>query len=197
MRVPRAPRVQVISNHGLCVAIYDLVRVGEAHLHPGSACQHISVEFRLAMFSPFVGEILSGTVVSCNEQGLRISMGFFDEIHVPSRLLQEPSSWSAEENLWVWDVTSSDQLFVDLENECRFRVQHIEYRPPTNMASARQAAATANAAKAQPGGKEAPKESGATLAPAMRIIAGIDKPGLGLMSWWPPDEDEDEEQEDS
>ena len=91
MRVSRTPRVQVISNHGLCVAIYDLVRVGEAHLHPGSAYQHISVEFRLAMFCPFVGEILSGTIVSCDEQGLRISMGFFDEIHVPSRLLQEPS----------------------------------------------------------------------------------------------------------
>ena len=148
------------------------------------------------MFCPFVGEILSGTVVSCNEQGVRVSMGFFDEIHVPSRLLQEPSSWSAEENLWVWGVTATDQLFVDLENECRFRVQHIEYRPPTNMASARQAAATANAAKAP--GKEAPKESGATLAPAMRIVAGIYKPGLGLTSWWPPDEDHDggEEEEE-
>ena len=112
-------------DHGLCVAVYDIVRVGEALIRPGSPCQHISVEFRLAMFRPFVGEVLTGTVVSCDEEGLRISMGFFDEIHVPSRLLQEPSSWSAEEKLWVWDVTPTDQLFVDLENELRFRVQQI------------------------------------------------------------------------
>lgn len=185
----------MISNHGLCVAIYDILDVGEAHLHPGSPCQHISVEFRLAMFRPFVGEILTGQAISCDEHGLRVSMGFFDEIHVPSRLLQEPSNWSTEESLWVWDVTPTDQLFIDLENELRFRVHHISFRPPTNMASARQAAATAAAARTS--GKDAAAESGATLAPAMQIIAGIDKPGLGLTSWWPPDEDEgDGEYED-
>lgn len=138
------------------------------------------------MFRPFVGEILTGTVVSCTEEGLRISMGFFDEIHAPSRLLQTPSSWSAEECLWVWDVTPTDRLFFDLENEVRFRVQKIVYRPPTNMASARQAAAIAAAAQTQ--GKDAAKDNVAFLPPAMQIIAGIDKPGLGLTNWWPADE---------
>mmetsp|Transcript_24385 Transcript_24385/g.58707 ORF Transcript_24385/g.58707 Transcript_24385/m.58707 type:complete len:223 (+) Transcript_24385:13-681(+) len=180
---------KVLSNQGLCVAVYDIVRIGEAQLHPGSPCQHMSVEFRLVMFRPFVGEILMGTVVSCDEDGMRISMGFFDEIHVPSRLLQDPSRWSADENLWVWDVTPTDPLFFDLENDVRFRVQQIMYRPPTNMASARQAAASA--AAAQSSSKDiVEKENGATLAPAMQIIAGVDKPGLGLTSWWPPDQED-------
>ena len=30
-----------------------------------------------------------------------------------------PSSWSPEENLWVWDVTPDHQLFLDLENPAR------------------------------------------------------------------------------
>lgn len=186
--------LQVISNQGLCVTVYDILRVGEAHLRPSSACQHVSVEFRLVMFRPFVGEILTGTVVSCDEEGVRISMGFFDEVHAPSRLLQDPARWSSEENLWVWDVTPTDPLFFDLENEVRFRVQKLSYRPPTNMASARQAAATAAAARAQ--NKLPGNDSGATLAPAMQIIAGIDKPGLGLTSWWPPDEEEAECEEE-
>eukprot|EP00326_Haptolina_ericina_P013275 CAMPEP_0181205708 /NCGR_PEP_ID=MMETSP1096-20121128/20626_1 /TAXON_ID=156174 ORGANISM="Chrysochromulina ericina, Strain CCMP281" /NCGR_SAMPLE_ID=MMETSP1096 /ASSEMBLY_ACC=CAM_ASM_000453 /LENGTH=207 /DNA_ID=CAMNT_0023296519 /DNA_START=8 /DNA_END=631 /DNA_ORIENTATION=+ len=179
---------KVISNMGLCVAIYTIVRIGETHIHPGSPCQHVSVDFQLVMFRPFVGEVLTGTVVSCDEQGVRVSMGFFDEIHIPCTLLQEPSCWSTEEKLWFWDYSPNDQLFLDLDNELRFRVQHIAFRPPTNMASARQAAATAAAARQ---GQEMASAS-PSLAPAMQIIAGIDKPGLGLTSWWPPDVDVEE-----
>ena len=37
---------------------------------------------------PFEGEILTGTVLSCDRLGARLSIGFFDDIHVPSAMLQ-------------------------------------------------------------------------------------------------------------
>ena len=54
---------------GLCIALYDLLSVGEPYLHHGSAAQHAMVEFRLVVFRPFVGEILTGTILASDEKG--------------------------------------------------------------------------------------------------------------------------------
>ena len=43
------------------------------------------------VFRPFVGEVLVGRVAQSSEGGLRVSLGFFDDIIVPSYLLQTPS----------------------------------------------------------------------------------------------------------
>ena len=197
---------KVVPGLGLCIALHDILHIGESQLYPGSAAQHISVEFRIVMFHPYEGEVLTGTVVACDPEGIRVSIGFFDEIHVPARLLQPPSFWSAEEGVWVWDVTSDDQLFYDLENPLRFRVKEINFRQETNTAAA--AASGAGSSCAGSGmttGLSKPRErlpthggSGkplAPIAPAMTIVASVDQPGLGLTSWWPPDaEGEDEEE---
>ena len=208
---------KVMRNLGLCVALYDILHIGESHLHPGSASHHTAVEFRLVIFRPYVGEILTGSVVSCDEDGVRITLGFFDDIHVPKTLLQEPSSWSAEENLWVWNATPDHELFLDLENPVRFRVHQIAFAAQANQASraagaaivantvtekkhavaSRDAlgvgAAAASTALAAKAGTPAAAPAPVPPEPPMRIIAGIDRSGLGLTSWWPADEGTDAE----
>ena len=52
---------RVVPQLGLCIALYDVVAVGEAQIHPGSAAHHTHVEFRLVVFRPFVGEVLEGS----------------------------------------------------------------------------------------------------------------------------------------
>ena len=44
---------------------------------------------------------------------------------------QVPSSWSADEQLWVWDYTDEDRLFLDLDNPVRFRVHKVTYNRPS------------------------------------------------------------------
>ena len=203
---------KVVPGLGLCVTLHDILHVGEAHLYASNASMHLPVEFRLVMFRPYVGEVLTGTVVSSDPKGMRVSLGFFDEIHVPSRLLQSPSYWSPEEGVWVWNVTDDHQLFYDLENELRFRVEEVRFREETNV-SARKPKASSAAKASSPktssgaGGPTnvgcssgtrsstaTPTQSGspapAAVPPAMLIVAGTDRSGLGLSSWWPPDEDE-------
>ena len=51
---------------------------------------------RLLVFRPFNGEVLVGTVHNSTPQGLWISVGFFQDIHVPSHLLPEGSEWDQE-----------------------------------------------------------------------------------------------------
>jgi DNA-directed RNA polymerase III subunit RPC8 len=192
---------KVVPGLGLCVTLHDILHVGESQLYPGSAAHHTAVEFRVVVFRPHVGEVMTGTVVSCDPDGVRVSLGFFDEIHVPARMLQPPSTWSAEEGVWIWDVTPDHQLFLDLENELRFRIEEVRFREPTNAASltARREAASPSKGVQSASGVSRPGSSQKTTSlppppppppppPAMQIIAGIDRSGLGLTSWWPPDD---------
>jgi len=86
-------------------------------------------------------------------------------------LLIEDTSWSSEEELWVWNATDTDQLFFDLDNTARFRVAQVSFR--------RNAAAPPPASKKE------------RLEPAMQITAAMDKEGLGLLTWWPADDEEE------
>ena len=90
---------KVVPSLGLCITLHDILHVGEAMLYPGNGSQHIVVEFRFVVFRPYEGEVLLGTIVASDPLGMRVSLGFFDEIHVPKRLLQTPSSWSDEEGV--------------------------------------------------------------------------------------------------
>jgi len=212
---------KIVPNLGLCVSLYDVTEVGESHLYPGNASHHTYVEFRLVMFKPFVGEVLDGQIVNCNAQGMRISLGFFDEVHVPSRLLQEGSVWSEDEMVWVWCVPDTDhQLFFDTGNPLRFKVEAVRFREPSNEAAkpmvadrvgesrsatptpSRPSSQQASSSKADattppptPGSSVHPPPKGnGPLQPAMQIIASMNYAGLGLKAWWPPDEDVDEEE---
>ena len=40
-------------------------------IYPGDGSAHINVIINLLVFRPFIGEILSGTVVSLDENGLK------------------------------------------------------------------------------------------------------------------------------
>lgn len=82
---------KVVADVGLCVALYDLVSVGDAFIHPSDGTSHSHVEFRMVVFRPFVGEVLKGRIVSCTEEHIRVSMDFVQDIIIPSYALQTPS----------------------------------------------------------------------------------------------------------
>ncbi len=54
------------------------------------------------MFRPFVDEVCIGTIIASNEQGLQVSLGFFDEIFIPAYWMLRPSHYEPETGLWVW-----------------------------------------------------------------------------------------------
>jgi len=44
-------------------------------------------EFRMTVFRPFVGEVLTGRIMAATHNGIRISLEFFDDISIPSHLI--------------------------------------------------------------------------------------------------------------
>lgn len=82
---------KVLADVGLCLTVYDFVSIGDALIHPSDGTAHTQVEFRMVVFRPFVGEVLKGKIVSCDEDNVRVSMGFMEDILIPSFALQSPS----------------------------------------------------------------------------------------------------------
>ncbi|RZC82601.1 hypothetical protein C5167_045388 [Papaver somniferum] len=176
---------KVIAQLGLCISVYDINPLREASyllemvlrpirykkmfvtcslpkkLNVASFTSFIlilQVDFRLIMFRPFEGEILSGKVDASDANGLRLSVGFFKDISVPVHLLPNPSKF--EDGRWTW-MYGEVELTIEQDDEIRFRVHKISY-PPIPL--------------------EQEKDSEA-FAP-MVITASIDFDGLGPISWW-------------
>jgi DNA-directed RNA polymerase subunit E'/Rpb7 len=49
---------------------------------------HHKVLFNAVIFRPFVGEICRGKIAACNPEGITLSLGFFNNIHVAPHRLQ-------------------------------------------------------------------------------------------------------------
>ena len=70
-----------------------------------------------------------GKILSASDMGIRISMGFFDDIFVPAPgLLFDPAKYiKTEEGDWVWVWESSPDpdslLYFDVNEMVRFRVE--------------------------------------------------------------------------
>ncbi|KAJ9568177.1 hypothetical protein OSB04_004143, partial [Centaurea solstitialis] len=82
---------KVIANLGLCISVYDIESVDGGFIYPNEGAPTYTVKFRLIIFRPFVGEIISATLKESNKDGLRLSLGFFDDIYIPELLMPEPS----------------------------------------------------------------------------------------------------------
>lgn len=152
---------KVLKDLGLCVTLYDISNVAGGSVFPGDGAPHFTVDFRLVMFRPFVGEVLIAKLKRCDEAGLYLSLGgFFEDIHIPEHLLHDPSKFDEEEKLWVWNYKDTD-LFMDIDEDVRFRVVQVKY-PPIPIEQERDAR---------------------PFAP-MIITGDINADGLGLVSWW-------------
>lgn len=143
-------------------------------------------KFRLLVFKPFAGEVLVGRIRSCTEEGISVSLTFFDDIFIPSHCLQPGTAFNAEERLWVWNY-DGNELFMDLDEPVRFRVLTQSF---TETAPVQKEALLAAVANKMSGigevGKQEEELAGEAVQvqPPYRIIGTVAEDGLGLLSWW-------------
>ncbi|XP_031258817.1 DNA-directed RNA polymerase III subunit RPC8-like, partial [Pistacia vera] len=96
---------------------------------------------------------------------LAVSLGFFDDIYIPSHLLPSPSRSEPDPDKrydvrWIWEFGDTKYL-IDGIDEIKFRVLSVKY-PPIPIE--------------QPEGSK-------PFAP-MVVTGSIDYDGLGPVSWW-------------
>ncbi|XP_020227635.1 DNA-directed RNA polymerase III subunit rpc8 [Cajanus cajan] len=164
---------KVIANLGLCISVYDIRSIDGGFIFAGDGAPTFTVVFNLIMFRPFVGEIITAKLFSSDADGLRLTLGFFDDIYVPAHHLPYPNHFVAEQvnskkGVWFWDFNDQSYPIEDTD-VIKFRVQNVSY-PPIPV--------------------EQPKES-KPFAP-MLVTGSLDHDGLGPISWWFAEELEEE-----
>lgn len=117
---------RVLTDVGLCIALYDLQTASDGLLRPGDGSIYIKCEFRLIIFAPFPGETLVGWISSCTEEGLNVRMEFFDNVFIPKTMLFEGTQFIVQEQAWVWK-NDEYSLYLDINEKIRFRVEEVVF----------------------------------------------------------------------
>ncbi|XP_018570002.1 DNA-directed RNA polymerase III subunit RPC8 [Anoplophora glabripennis] len=163
---------KVVLNVGLCIALFDIVSLQECFIFPGDGASHTRVTFRYIVFRPFIEEVLIGKIRSCSQEGVHVTLGFFDDILIPPSALQHPSKFNETEQAWVWEYDTGDgskhDLFMDAGESIRFRVTAEVFNEtcPTGPATMQEN-----------------QENVENKVP-YSLTGSINEPGLGLLSWW-------------
>ncbi|RMD39692.1 hypothetical protein DV735_g5416, partial [Chaetothyriales sp. CBS 134920] len=66
----------VIPRVGLCICLYDILNYSDGLVGAGTGNVNVNVEFRMIVFRPFKGEILTGVIKRCTREGLEL---WFDQ----------------------------------------------------------------------------------------------------------------------
>lgn len=163
---------KVVCDVGLCICLFDVLKLDDSYIFPGDGASHTKVTFRFVVFRPFIDEILVGKIKGCSSEGVTVTMGFFDDILITPDSLQHPSKFDEAEQVWVWEYETEDgthDLFMDINEPIRFRVSEEIFTDttPVNTSTDGQISETSNK----------------SMTP-YSIKGIISEPGLGLLSWW-------------
>ena len=196
----------VIADVGLVISLYDIDIIGDGHLVQDSGSAYTDVTFRLIVFRPFTGEILYGTLLRQTPEEIQISLEFLQDVTVPASLLQQPSSWDPERQMWYWtsvdDKESEEKFYMQVGHGIAFKVHKIQYatvkdsgtQQILNVHETREKDSSNNETSLVGGGLN-PRgrarslsmditESGLAPPPVMTIVGRINETGLGMSSWW-------------
>lgn len=186
---------RVLHDVGLCICTFDLVEAGEGKVRYGDGCLWYKVRFRMVVFRPFASEVILAKVKSSDEDGIRLSVGFFDDIYVPLAYLPQPSAFDPNERAHFWlpdseattphellESATTDRMYIDQGEVVRVRVEADEfYDDEPGPPKASEGVAVKREARRAP----------------YSIICSIAEQGLGPVPWWKsaqPDGDAMEEE---
>ncbi|XP_050080889.1 DNA-directed RNA polymerase III subunit RPC8 [Anopheles maculipalpis] len=196
---------KVLLNVGLCIALKDIVKLGDSIILPGDGASHTEVNFRYIVFRPIIGDVITGKIRSCSREGVHITLGFFDDILIPPSALQHPSRYEEAEQAWVWEYPLEDgnthDLYMDIGESIKFRVSGEVFEESSPIGPPDQEVPSSAVPGTSGGGAGTSGVTEGNKTP-YRIVAAINESGLGLLSWWvqqnqeEDEEGEEEEQED-
>ncbi|KAK9900315.1 hypothetical protein P389DRAFT_10644 [Cystobasidium minutum MCA 4210] len=189
---------KVLPDLGLCVALFDIERSSEGIILHGDGCIYHKIIFRLVVFKPFIDEVVLGKVTRSSREGIKISLGFFDDCWIPSYRLPANCAFDPARNEFYWvppqdendtganiEQTPEDERFYIIAGETiRARVISEVFNDTTPKVPPKAPSAQAADAPPPPAGP-----------PPYRLECSIQEEGLGLLDWWkaPAEEEGGEE----
>ena len=89
-------------SHGVCVA--------------GQGGAHHFCSFKLIVFRPFVEEVCLGRIHRSTNEGIYVTLGFFEDIFIPAYWMLRPSVYEETSGLWIWTPDYDDEDNEDDES---------------------------------------------------------------------------------
>ncbi|KAF5340999.1 hypothetical protein D9611_006094 [Ephemerocybe angulata] len=173
---------RVLHDVGLCICVFDLSKVGEGKVRYGDGFLWYEVTFRMVVFRPFESEVVVSKVKSSDEDGIRLTMGFFDDMYIPAMYLPQPSAFDPNERAHFWlpgselttatellDTPTSERMYIDQGDVVRVRVEQDEFCDD------------------EPGPVkvvEGVVQEKARGRPPYTVVCSIAEQGLGPVAWW-------------
>jgi len=165
---------------GLCIGLHDIQRLGDALVYPGDGSAHVKVTFRVVVFRPFVGEVIEGKILSSTPQGIKVTIGFFEDILIAPDMLPIPSFF---EEVWIWKYQDKHLMQMETGHAIRFRVESVQFNnadPPPTVISDKE-----KKGKIDVNDQIKEKEEAAlSQRPPMVVNASVHESGFGMVSWW-------------
>jgi DNA-directed RNA polymerase III subunit RPC8 len=193
--------------------------VGSSLIHPADGGAHFEVVFRLVVFKPYVGEVISGKVLECSKDGIKVGLDFFTNCFIPYYHLFEPSSFDEAKKTWVWDDSHEDEeeedddepLAIQKGDMINFEVHDVNFTGKTysvkgvhTMESKVDASAAGAPVRkrSQSFDKGRSWEEGGNLrrerisnSTTMEVVGIMRSDGLGKNEWWENDDDDEDEED--
>lgn len=126
----------MIHKVGLCVGFHSIISASEGLIGHGTGIVNVNVDFRLIVFRPFKGEIVSATIThSAPTVGIVLSHDFFEDVIVPPETLFDGTEWGKDEygtEAFIWYQKNSDteevnEFFFDRAEKCLYRVEEEQW----------------------------------------------------------------------
>ncbi|KAI9657749.1 MAG: DNA-directed RNA polymerase III subunit rpc25 [Bathelium mastoideum] len=163
---------KVVQGVGLCISMWSLNKASDGLIGNGDGLINVNVEFDMAVFRPFKGEVIQGQIRrNVKGVGIQITMDFFEDIWVQCPVgIPKPAYFDETEQVWAWQVEGGDPAFYDNNEQVRFRVE----REIWNDLTPDKPQVLASAARPQQVEARSP----------YIIIASMAEDGLGPNLWW-------------
>ncbi|KZV93155.1 hypothetical protein EXIGLDRAFT_717572 [Exidia glandulosa HHB12029] len=175
---------RILHDVGLCICVFDIIQAGEGKVRYGDGCLWHKVNFRLVVFRPFKSEVLLARVKSSDNTGIRLTLGFFDDIHVLEGNLPWPSAFDPNERAWFWLPKETDSEKAQWEDLLDSPLVERQYLFQSDVVRVR--VTTEKFYDVEPG---PPKANAAAPGADERrspyvVTCSIAEQGLGLREWW-------------
>lgn len=170
---------KVIHRVGLCIGFHSLISASEGLIGHGTGIVNVNVDFRLVVFRPFKGEIMRATITQSSQQGIYLSVDFFEDLLVPPETLFEGSTWEKDDSgtmTFVWRTEAGggahNEFFFDNAESCMVRIEEEQWHDVSPDALRSQSYVTQE------------EEENASRMPPYLVRGSMMHTGLGPTLWW-------------
>jgi len=121
---------KVIPNYGLVVCVTKIDSIDDPLIAPDTGGTYVQTTFRLAMFKPYDGEVILGTVANQDPSGIQVRIGkFYQDVFIPNTNLEPRYEFHSASCSWCYKQSDNPDgnLKIDKSDKIKLKVTRINF----------------------------------------------------------------------